>query len=149
MKMKEKTHKRITQKEIDLIKALLVAGIKKNKIKEISGRSGFSIKIVEQSDGTLKDYHRKYHENRDEWLKRKAVKDQGQESVSVDQGTDEIVDQKIEVDLAESAIKSLQSVQNALMVMNQRIEHIEKMMGEHIESHQAELTLLKSKKIIW
>lgn len=147
MKSNRKIHTRITQKEIDLVKALLEAGIKKSKIKEISGRSGYSIKIIERSDGTLKGYHHQYHLDRDEWLKKVALKNQKNlESASSDQEAESV--KAVETPSLFSSEREL-DLMNSLRVMNQRLDHIEKMMGDHYDSHQAELTLLKSKKIIW
>lgn len=50
--------KMITQKDVDMIKTLLNAGVKKGKVREITGKGYATITRVEKSDGTLAGYRK-------------------------------------------------------------------------------------------
>jgi hypothetical protein len=75
---------------------------------------------------------------------------QTEESASIDReaensGTEKTYDEKT----LDNGVAMIMGIPKMIEEVSKRLDHIEIMLNEHIESHQAELTLLKSKKIIW
>jgi hypothetical protein len=129
---------RVNQKEITLIKTMLEAGISANKVKDITGRSATVVKTVELSDGSIEDYKRINLERYKERLELEG---------KLNSPSDEPI--KIENPVEGKSERINHEYLNDLTVIAQRLDHIESMMVEHLDNHQAELTLLKSKKFIF
>lgn len=134
--------KRVNEKDYQLIRTLTDSNVKVGVIKEVSGRGLFVIKMVKESDGTFEGYRKDVN---DYYLKFKKEKMMGKVSNEINPVEVQEVSDRVSNPILNQSAEMI----NDLKVMNLRLEHIEKMMGEHIESHQAELTLLRSKKIIW
>jgi hypothetical protein len=132
--------KRMSEKDFTLIKTLTQANVKKSTIREVSGRGVFVIGMVERSD-SFEDYRKNMNDYYVKFKKDK-MKGKAEESASTDQ---EAENSPTENTLKENDIH----LWNSLEIISKRLDHIESMLSEHIDSHQAELTLLKSKKIIW
>lgn len=122
----------VTQKDIDLIKALLTAGLKKTKIEEISNRSWGVITAIEKSDGTLKDY-------RDIQNKKYIKYNKSREKVETPEY--KITDY---VDVPAVHLEELRSIRAELKLQNQKLEHVETLLNELVDNLGAESALKKS-----
>ena len=122
---------RMTQKDVDLIKALIAAGLPKVKINEISGRSSNTIDYVEASDGTLDGYKQYAKEQNAKYVREKETA-------------------APEIDTAASETQSnTNGIHNSLQVMNQRLEHLETQIQELVDETSAVNAMLGKKKLIW
>lgn len=123
---------RITKKDIDLIKALLTAGLTKSKIEEISKRSYNVIAVIEKSDGTLEDYKKVSRELHEEYISKKTEAQPPRTKI-----TDY-------VNVPDLAIKELAAMRDEQAKQSQRLEHIETLLNELIETIGAQVALKKS-----
>ena len=137
----------VNQQDIDMIKALLTAGLSYTQVSKLSKRSWNVVTLVDKCNGTVKDYKRLGRERN----ARYAAKREQEKVGTVEHAIKGLATTKANVPEPVSLKETIEAMGNLNDVRNigQRLDHIETQMQEIIDLHHDVIASLSAKKIIW